>query len=51
MPQMAPMNWVSLLIMFITIFLMFNSMNYFMFKYQNKTYSTKTNKFFFNWKW
>nr|WMQ76593.1 ATP synthase F0 subunit 8 [Hydora sp.] len=51
MPQMAPMNWVSLFIMFIIIFLMFNSMNYFMFIYENKSYSIKTNKYFLNWKW
>nr|ALO76347.1 ATP synthase F0 subunit 8 [Limnius perrisi] len=51
MPQMAPMNWLTLFLTFIMIFLMFNSMNYFMFKYQSKSYDTTTNSFFMNWKW
>nr|AFU50248.1 ATP synthase F0 subunit 8 [Vesperus conicicollis] len=51
MPQMAPMNWLTLFIMFILIFLMFNSLNYFVFKYQIKNTLTKTNNFFLNWKW
>nr|ARH54679.1 ATP synthase F0 subunit 8 [Tachinus subterraneus] len=51
MPQMAPMNWLILFFMFIIIFMMFNSMNYFSFKYQNKISSIqkKINKI--NWKW
>nr|YP_009995353.1 ATP synthase F0 subunit 8 [Ochthebius glaber]QNP09769.1 ATP synthase F0 subunit 8 [Ochthebius glaber] len=52
MPQMAPMNWLVLFIMFSIIFLMFNSMNYFSFKYTpiNKT-MLNTNKFKLTWKW
>nr|QNP10061.1 ATP synthase F0 subunit 8 [Ochthebius peisonis] len=53
MPQMAPMNWIFLFIMFTMIFLMFNSLNYFSFKYKtNKTEEIKTNnKIKLNWKW
>nr|YP_010946586.1 ATP synthase F0 subunit 8 [Margattea multipunctata]WGO57304.1 ATP synthase F0 subunit 8 [Margattea multipunctata] len=29
MPQMMPLNWLFLLIFFISIFIMFNIMNYF----------------------
>nr|AML25773.1 ATP synthase F0 subunit 8 [Hydrophilidae sp. BMNH 1274306] len=52
MPQMAPINWLILFIMFIMIFILFNSMNYFSFKYPTKTFlSHKMNKNIFNWKW
>nr|QNH82879.1 ATP synthase F0 subunit 8 [Neochauliodes punctatolosus]UFZ13206.1 ATP synthase F0 subunit 8 [Neochauliodes sparsus] len=30
MPQMAPLNWLILFIFFITLFILFNIMNYFM---------------------
>nr|ADO60404.1 ATP synthase F0 subunit 8 [Hydrochus sp. BMNH 840193] len=36
MPQMAPLNWIFLFIMFTTIFLMLNSMNYFSMIYSFK---------------
>nr|QNP10035.1 ATP synthase F0 subunit 8 [Ochthebius delgadoi] len=53
MPQMAPMNWLVLFITFSMIFLMFNSMNYFSFKYnnlnKNKLFNKKLIKL--NWKW
>nr|AML25989.1 ATP synthase F0 subunit 8 [Staphylinidae sp. BMNH 1274232] len=50
-PQMAPMNWLGLFIMFIAIFLLFNSINYFCFLYPPKSSSMilKTHKI--NWKW
>nr|YP_010294900.1 ATP synthase F0 subunit 8 [Oiceoptoma thoracicum]UMO90838.1 ATP synthase F0 subunit 8 [Oiceoptoma thoracicum] len=51
MPQMAPMNWLILFIMFIIIFLMFNSMNYFSFKYPTKSISTSKTTSKINWKW
>nr|YP_009185843.1 ATP synthase F0 subunit 8 [Gabronthus thermarum]ALO70587.1 ATP synthase F0 subunit 8 [Gabronthus thermarum] len=51
MPQMAPLNWLTLFLMFTFIFLMFNTMNYFSFKYQFKTNTfNKINKKI-NWKW
>nr|YP_010491829.1 ATP synthase F0 subunit 8 [Dinothenarus chrysocomus]UWM92615.1 ATP synthase F0 subunit 8 [Dinothenarus chrysocomus] len=51
MPQMAPLNWLILFIMFTIIFLMFNCLNYFSFSYKNKplTFSKFKNKI--NWKW
>nr|YP_009185908.1 ATP synthase F0 subunit 8 [Oxypoda acuminata]ALO70815.1 ATP synthase F0 subunit 8 [Oxypoda acuminata] len=52
MPQMAPMNWLTLFIFMITIFLLFNSLNYFSFMYSNKTTANKNPKIFnINWKW
>nr|ALO70966.1 ATP synthase F0 subunit 8 [Aleocharinae sp. 4 EF-2015] len=51
MPQMAPMNWLSLFLMFIATFMIFNSLNYFCFLYQPKSF--KINKIIskINWKW
>nr|QNP09847.1 ATP synthase F0 subunit 8 [Ochthebius sp. IBE<ESP> AN164] len=52
MPQMAPMNWILLFIMFTMIFLMFNSMNYFSFKYDNINKPAIKKKIkSINWKW
>nr|YP_010238968.1 ATP synthase F0 subunit 8 [Megalinus hunanensis]QTE20683.1 ATP synthase F0 subunit 8 [Megalinus hunanensis] len=51
MPQMAPLSWLTLFIYFTMIFLMFNSMNYFSYKYSIKSnLNIKKNKNF-NWKW
>nr|WHM51683.1 ATP synthase F0 subunit 8 [Orthognathotermes sp. n.] len=51
MPQMMPMEWTMLYIMFLTTFMMFNIMNYFMQmpKTPTTTKTIYTNKF--NWKW
>nr|UPX88658.1 ATP synthase F0 subunit 8 [Hydraena nigrita] len=51
MPQMAPMNWLMLFMYFIMMFLLMNSLNYFLFLYspKNKT-MTKLNNMI-NWKW
>nr|ARH54328.1 ATP synthase F0 subunit 8 [Cymbiodyta marginella] len=51
MPQMAPLNWLFLFILFVMIFIMFNSMNYFSFKYSVKTYKPTQKKSLINWKW
>nr|AND96671.1 ATP synthase F0 subunit 8 [Eurysternus caribaeus] len=50
MPQMAPINWLSLYILFCLIFILFNILNYFMFNYKIKTYTPKKMKKI-NWKW
>nr|AND96396.1 ATP synthase F0 subunit 8 [Onthophagus bicallosus] len=50
MPQMAPINWLSLLIYFSLIFLMFNVLNYYSFNYNIKTFFKKK-KNNLNWKW
>nr|AML26533.1 ATP synthase F0 subunit 8 [Staphylinidae sp. BMNH 1274696] len=51
MPQMAPMNWLSLFIMFIVVFMLFNSLNYFCFLYSPKSLSSNIKNFKMNWKW
>nr|AQT38625.1 ATP synthase F0 subunit 8 [Megathymus violae] len=35
MPQMMPINWMMSFIMFISIFVMFNILNFYIFKYKN----------------
>nr|YP_010925941.1 ATP synthase F0 subunit 8 [Thelaira chrysopruinosa]WKF19262.1 ATP synthase F0 subunit 8 [Thelaira chrysopruinosa] len=53
MPQMAPMNWLSLFIFFFLMFIIFNMMNYFFF-FTNKPmlkFSFMKNKKLLNWKW
>nr|ARH54510.1 ATP synthase F0 subunit 8 [Nosodendron fasciculare] len=52
MPQMAPLNWMLLFFMFIIIFMLFNSMNYFMFKYSiKKLFKYNKNSILNYWKW
>nr|YP_010263938.1 ATP synthase F0 subunit 8 [Halobates peronis]UIG88244.1 ATP synthase F0 subunit 8 [Halobates peronis] len=51
MPQMAPLSWLSLMIMFILMMIMINSLTYFNKNYniQKKTKEMKIKKI--NWKW
>nr|ATL15400.1 ATP synthase F0 subunit 8 [Callosobruchus maculatus]ATL15439.1 ATP synthase F0 subunit 8 [Callosobruchus maculatus]ATL15452.1 ATP synthase F0 subunit 8 [Callosobruchus maculatus]ATL15465.1 ATP synthase F0 subunit 8 [Callosobruchus maculatus] len=52
MPQMAPLNWLTLMTFFIMIVLIFNSMNFFSFIYpikNSKSLQKKTT--LYNWKW
>nr|AOY39070.1 ATP synthase F0 subunit 8 [Rhizophagus dispar] len=51
MPQMAPLNWLTLLFYFTMIFFIFNSLNYFSFNYNTKKESFKKILLKFNWKW
>nr|YP_009338117.1 ATP synthase F0 subunit 8 [Lytta caraganae]ANG08414.1 ATP synthase F0 subunit 8 [Lytta caraganae]APB02807.1 ATP synthase F0 subunit 8 [Lytta caraganae] len=52
MPQMAPLNWLSLLIYFILIFLLTNSINFYSFLYHSKATSMgKKSQIELNWKW
>nr|YP_009185804.1 ATP synthase F0 subunit 8 [Callicerus obscurus]ALO70437.1 ATP synthase F0 subunit 8 [Callicerus obscurus] len=51
MPQMAPMNWLTLFFMFIVIFMIFNSLNYFCFLYFPKMSSFNNKISSINWKW
>nr|QWZ46365.1 ATP synthase F0 subunit 8 [Pelecyphorus foveolatus] len=52
MPQMAPLNWLTLMMFFITVFMMFNMMNYYSFNYSMKPKKSSTiKKFTANWKW
>nr|ADO60467.1 ATP synthase F0 subunit 8 [Anthrenus sp. BMNH 840208] len=51
MPQMAPMNWLSLFLSFSFLFMMTNSLNFFSsIKLPLKTMSKKGN-LKLNWKW
>nr|AXS66321.1 ATP synthase F0 subunit 8 [Staphylinoidea sp. 3 KM-2017] len=52
MPQMAPMNWLTLFIFFVLIFMLFNSINYFSFLYTPSPFKAPENKkMLMSWKW
>nr|YP_010895148.1 ATP synthase F0 subunit 8 [Iteaphila macquarti]WJW73674.1 ATP synthase F0 subunit 8 [Iteaphila macquarti] len=53
MPQMAPIGWLSLFIMFTMAFILFSMMNYYSFLPPTpNTSELKTSNFnSFNWKW
>nr|AML25953.1 ATP synthase F0 subunit 8 [Staphylinidae sp. BMNH 1274220] len=51
MPQMAPMNWLLLFIMFIAAFIMFNILNYYCFMYTPKSSIKKKESSSISWKW
>nr|YP_002640590.1 ATP synthase F0 subunit 8 [Hydroscapha granulum]CAM35434.1 ATP synthase F0 subunit 8 [Hydroscapha granulum] len=56
MPQMAPMNWLILFILFSVIFLLFNMINYFIMKNESSNLSIEhsfkpTSKKSMIWKW
>nr|YP_010035482.1 ATP synthase F0 subunit 8 [Melanotus cribricollis]QQQ88074.1 ATP synthase F0 subunit 8 [Melanotus cribricollis] len=51
MPQMAPLSWINLFIIFIMTFMILNSLNYFSFIYNNKTIKKTSTIKTINWKW
>nr|AML26558.1 ATP synthase F0 subunit 8 [Staphylinidae sp. BMNH 1274698] len=51
MPQMAPLNWLLLFIMFTITFLIFNNMNYFSIMYNSKIKKLSQSNKMLNWKW
>nr|UJG45517.1 ATP synthase F0 subunit 8 [Nemopoda nitidula] len=53
MPQMAPISWLSLFIMFSVTFLLFNIMNYYSFLPTSPKFneSSKISTSPLNWKW
>nr|UOU85334.1 ATP synthase F0 subunit 8 [Cordilura albipes] len=53
MPQMAPINWLSLFIIFSMAFIMFNMMNYYSFMplMPKSKLSIKNSMLSLNWKW
>nr|YP_010422510.1 ATP synthase F0 subunit 8 [Penthe kochi]USG58925.1 ATP synthase F0 subunit 8 [Penthe kochi] len=51
MPQMMPLNWLMLMIYFLTLFMIFNIMNYYSLIYKSKNFSIKTKNIKTNWKW
>nr|QGL53129.1 ATP synthase F0 subunit 8 [Leuctra fusca]UPX88671.1 ATP synthase F0 subunit 8 [Leuctra fusca] len=52
MPQMAPISWLTLFILFSMILLIFNFVNYFIFLPNTPELTQKTiTQTPFNWKW
>nr|UFR82815.1 ATP synthase F0 subunit 8 [Dicronorhina derbyana] len=51
MPQMAPLNWLVLFIIFCITFILFNVLNYYCFIYPIKSISTKKMPKKISWKW
>nr|ATF28555.1 ATP synthase F0 subunit 8 [Aphrophora alni] len=51
MPQMAPMYWTFLFMLFIMLFIIFNMMIYFIFKFNKLSLYKKLNYNQMNWKW
>nr|QDH12212.1 ATP synthase F0 subunit 8 [Forcipomyia makanensis] len=52
MPQMAPINWLLLFIIFCLTYLLFNILNYYIYSPIFKSSNKKSFKtYFFNWKW
>nr|ALO77509.1 ATP synthase F0 subunit 8 [Mordellidae sp. GENSP01] len=51
MPQMSPLNWLTLMMSFITLLIMFNTLNYYTFSYTKSKTDTKKKKISINWKW
>nr|AVN68016.1 ATP synthase F0 subunit 8 [Tryonicus mackerrasae] len=52
MPQMMPMSWLMLFTFFLMMFMLFNTINYFMFMPQKKDTMTSTNiTMNMTWKW
>nr|UPX88723.1 ATP synthase F0 subunit 8 [Aphodius pedellus] len=48
---MAPMGWLTLFLMFCTIFMIFNSLNYYSFMYTTKLTQFKKSLKKLTWKW
>nr|ALO76268.1 ATP synthase F0 subunit 8 [Leucocelis sp. LEU01] len=51
MPQMAPLSWLTLFIIFCITFILFNVLNYYCFLYPVKTTLPKKTTLKINWKW
>nr|APX40632.1 ATP synthase F0 subunit 8 [Colaspidema barbarum] len=51
MPQMMPLNWLTLFFYTISIFFLFNMMNYYMFIYKIKSLKTSKKSIKYTWKW
>nr|YP_010397373.1 ATP synthase F0 subunit 8 [Trichius succinctus]UQJ77493.1 ATP synthase F0 subunit 8 [Trichius succinctus] len=51
MPQMSPLSWLILFIVFCITFILFNVMNYYCIQYPVKTISKEKKITQINWKW
>nr|AEP27571.1 ATP synthase F0 subunit 8 [Melanobaris laticollis] len=51
MPQMSPMNWLTLYIFFVTIYIFIIMINYYMFLYNTNKKNLSKKISYMNWKW
>nr|ARH54922.1 ATP synthase F0 subunit 8 [Ceutorhynchus parvulus] len=51
MPQMAPLSWMSLYTLFISLLIIMIIMNYYMQMYTPKSYTMKNMMKIIKWKW
>nr|YP_009236876.1 ATP synthase F0 subunit 8 [Spiniphilus spinicornis]AMJ17341.1 ATP synthase F0 subunit 8 [Spiniphilus spinicornis]QVM79143.1 ATP synthase F0 subunit 8 [Spiniphilus spinicornis] len=51
MPQMSPLSWLTLMLIFILTFKIFNCINYFLFIQQPKIKMNEKKTKMYNWKW
>nr|YP_007517099.1 ATP synthase F0 subunit 8 [Procecidochares utilis]AGG10662.1 ATP synthase F0 subunit 8 [Procecidochares utilis]UXG57158.1 ATP synthase F0 subunit 8 [Procecidochares utilis] len=53
MPQMAPISWLSLFIIFSITFMLYNIMNFYSMNYKSPQFKNKFKMFnkSLNWKW
>nr|WNU00260.1 ATP synthase subunit 8 [Psylliodes attenuatus] len=51
MPQMMPLNWISLLFLFMFLFYVFNNLIFFMMMPKNKKTNYSLKQFKLTWKW
>nr|AYN50438.1 ATP synthase F0 subunit 8 [Dichotrachelus manueli] len=51
MPQMSPINWLTLYFLFLIIFMMFIILNFYSFLYKPSTFLKNKHKIKMNWKW
>nr|UJG45426.1 ATP synthase F0 subunit 8 [Agrypnia pagetana] len=51
MPQMMPLNWLSLFIMFILFFILFSILNFFIYNPNLSNFKINIQQKKFNWKW
>nr|YP_002456388.1 ATP synthase F0 subunit 8 [Atractomorpha sinensis]ABX11508.1 ATP synthase F0 subunit 8 [Atractomorpha sinensis] len=52
MPQMSPIMWFTMFLIFSSTMIMFNQIMFFMFQPNKLSFSSKKlNKMQFNWKW
>nr|AEP27681.1 ATP synthase F0 subunit 8 [Byctiscus populi] len=50
-PQMMPLNWLTLLMYFSMVFMLFNMMNYFCILYHPKMSHYQIKNIKYSWKW
>nr|AML26116.1 ATP synthase F0 subunit 8 [Curculionidae sp. BMNH 1274272] len=51
MPQMAPLNWITLFIFFTILFLLMIILNFYLFLYPPKTFIKPFKTPTYSWKW